>query len=294
MIRAVLVIVTYNRLALLKECLSFANDQLVKYEKIIVINNNSSDGTADYLDGLNNIQVVHMSENIGGAGGFCEGMRRAYETDCDWITVIDDDAMLDKEYLKNISSFVESNPEVKAVSGHVFTNNKTSLGFARRLVVNSYGEAISFCVPISEYKNDYFWCDEVTFCGLTFSKKLIDKIGYPNDRFFIYYDDTEYSHRIRECTQIACITNACINHKVNKSIPSDWKQYYSVRNELYMIKKHFGVRAAIIKTLELEKKVYEFLNSSQQIKYRKRVIIDGTIDAWLGRLGKNKKYQPKY
>ena len=43
------VIVTYNRLSLLKECISALKNQTYKINKIYIINNNSTDGTSDYL-----------------------------------------------------------------------------------------------------------------------------------------------------------------------------------------------------------------------------------------------------
>jgi glycosyltransferase involved in cell wall biosynthesis len=53
------VIVTYNRLSLLKECISALKNQTYKINKIYIINNNSTDGTSDYLQELIADSVCH-------------------------------------------------------------------------------------------------------------------------------------------------------------------------------------------------------------------------------------------
>ena len=100
------VIVTYNRLNLLKECISCVLTQTLPANEIFIINNCSTDGTTDYLNDVSktekNIFVNHQAENLGGAGGFYVGVEQAVKGRSDWIVIIDDDAMLDKNYLLNI------------------------------------------------------------------------------------------------------------------------------------------------------------------------------------------------
>ena len=66
------IIVTHNRLPLLKECLGAVEAQSYPVDKIIVIDNCSTDGTEDFLARQDNrrIEVIRLPQNIGGAGGF--------------------------------------------------------------------------------------------------------------------------------------------------------------------------------------------------------------------------------
>jgi GT2 family glycosyltransferase len=84
------VLVTYNRLYLLKECLTSLRKQTYKPDKIIIINNDSTDGTTDWLDEQTDLEVIHQA-NLGGAGGFYTGIKLAYEQGFDFIWVMDDD-----------------------------------------------------------------------------------------------------------------------------------------------------------------------------------------------------------
>ena len=92
------VVVTYNRKELLKECIDAILNQSVPVEKLILIDNNSTDGTNEYLEEygyMKNpvIEYKRLSENIGGAGGFYEGMKLARSYSPDWIWIMDDDTV---------------------------------------------------------------------------------------------------------------------------------------------------------------------------------------------------------
>ena len=76
-------IVTYNRLELLKECIRQVLSQTVPFSYICIVDNHSTDGTGEYLDELVSetasskeqgaeFHILHLSENIGGAGGFAK------------------------------------------------------------------------------------------------------------------------------------------------------------------------------------------------------------------------------
>ena len=63
------VIVTYNRVNDLKNCVNSLRRQTYKYFDILVVNNGSTDGTKEFVDSLEDIIVIHQ-DNLGGAGGF--------------------------------------------------------------------------------------------------------------------------------------------------------------------------------------------------------------------------------
>ena len=97
--RVAVVVVTYNRKALLVECLEALLNQTHAPERILVIDNAATDGTPELLAqmGLLNepsIWYQRLEENLGGAGGFEIGMRLAYShLDCDWFWLMDDDTI---------------------------------------------------------------------------------------------------------------------------------------------------------------------------------------------------------
>ncbi|WP_252902688.1 glycosyltransferase [Paucilactobacillus hokkaidonensis] len=73
------VVVTYNKIDLLKECISRLEKQTFLLNHLIVVDNASTDGTGDYLDQISksnsSVIPIYLLNNIGGAGGFNAGIK---------------------------------------------------------------------------------------------------------------------------------------------------------------------------------------------------------------------------
>ena len=83
------VVVTYNRLELLKLTIEKLLGQNRKLDEVIIINNASTDGTKEFLESLGDkITYVSLEKNLGGAGGFSEGIRKAYENGHDYFWIM--------------------------------------------------------------------------------------------------------------------------------------------------------------------------------------------------------------
>lgn len=103
------VVVTYNRINLLKrtvDCLR-ANGTV---NEIVVVNNGSTDGTAEWLDTQADIHVIHQ-ENVGGSGGFYTGIDYAYNSGADWIWCMDDDVFPRADCMERLLEHID-NPEI--------------------------------------------------------------------------------------------------------------------------------------------------------------------------------------
>lgn len=227
------VIVTYNRLNLLKECLECVENQTLKFNSIVLVNNCSTDGTTDFLNQYCNnrddIILINTEKNLGGSGGFELGVKKSPQRS-DYVLLIDDDAMLDSRYLQEIDNHIDN--RILAYSGTIRTGGVIDTSHRRRLKNNVLMTKAD--VPVEEYEKDSFLFDLATFCGLMVSKKIIDKIGNPKGEYFIWYDDTEYCFRIMKYTKIKNINSAHINHKTKilNEPELNWKSYYGYRNQI--------------------------------------------------------------
>ncbi|GAA6756682.1 hypothetical protein Thermus77420_21580 [Thermus thalpophilus] len=106
--RVCAVIVTHNRKELLRECLRAVLAQTRPVDHILVVDNASTDGTADMLrEEFSQVEVLRLPENQGGAGGFHEGMKRAYELGYEWMWLMDDDALPSRTALEELLLFSE-------------------------------------------------------------------------------------------------------------------------------------------------------------------------------------------
>lgn len=239
------IIVTYNRLALLKECVSCVLAQTEPFSNICIVDNHSSDGTADWLKTIQSpvqaetdscsgpfFDICRLDENIGGAGGFSYGIKRLAATDCDWLLIIDDDAMIAPDYVAELKKAVLTH-DYLVYSGTVTTKGAIDTSHRRFLKCPTF----MFYEPVPEtaYGTPSFEYDISTFCGLMVKTSLVREIGFPKTEYFIWFDDTEYCMRFHSQSRILNVNTAVLNHRT--APPGDapmvsWKNYYGFRNAI--------------------------------------------------------------
>ena len=78
------IVVTFNRLTLLQECIQALRDQTRRPDEIIVVDNSSTDGTREWLNAQLDLTVVRQG-NLGSSGGQQTGIKTAYQKGYDWF-----------------------------------------------------------------------------------------------------------------------------------------------------------------------------------------------------------------
>lgn len=192
------VVVTYNRKEMLLYCINAILAQTVAVSQLIIVDNNSTDGTEEFLKERHyfdqrNIIYRKLPENIGGAGGFYEGMKIARSMKADWVWIMDDDVIPEKSCLEEL---LNANAEINE-----------DVSFLASSIRNANGEAMN--VPklnrsqFTKYTDWYQYLDhgmvqivKATFVSLLINGEAIKKCGLPWAPFFIWGDDSEYTQRI--------------------------------------------------------------------------------------------------
>jgi len=239
------VVVTYNRLALLKDCIESLRRQTRKLDAIFVINNSSTDGTRDWLDQQSDLHVVHQ-ENGGGALGFYRGMKEAFNKGFDWIWMMDDD-------VEPLTTCLEEMLDANADANNAFQVLQPDRKFFNSDSEWRYGSEFNFKNPfkpeaIKPIKSSDFKDERIRkivsfpFEGPMFSREVIEKVGFADKRYFILYDDTDYSARVYKAGfKVGFAKNAIMIKKINNpamGISVDWKLYYQIRNQIILDRKH--------------------------------------------------------
>ena len=202
------IVVTYNRKKLLKSCIANLLNQSFKAD-VIVIDNMSTDGTYEMLEDLiANKRIIYHStgKNIGGAGGFYEGIKLAYKLNYDYFWLMDDDCIPQKDTLRNLLS------ADKKLNGNY--------GFLCSKVLWTDGNLCKMNVPKKSLfeKNNDFKTSIVpvkmgTFVSFFTNRKTVEKVGLPIKEFFIWGDDLEYSNRISNHFPSYLVNNSVVVHK---------------------------------------------------------------------------------
>lgn len=301
------VVVTYNRKTLLEECLTALLNQTRPLDEVIVIDNASTDGTEDIMrTRFADVTYVRLAENIGGAGGFHEGMKLAFEKGHDWIWVMDDDAIPLADALGQLVNCPMMHEEkVYAVASTVLQEDG-SISLVHRRLFNPK-KMIEVPVSVDKYLEDFFQVDMVSFVGPLISRKAIDEIGLPLKDFFIYNDDSEYSLRLRGRGTILTVSSSKILHRQrwddrwddsNRLAiirrPLSWKYYYASRNYIHLCKMHGRLSALFYG--KLLRQVLMEIGITLLFRHSKlksiKIIFWSTLDGFRGRLGKNINFLP--
>lgn len=200
MLNVACVVVTFNRKILLGECIQALLGQTYALKKIIIIDNNSTDGTDEMLSekGFTNMQqveYVRLPENIGGAGGFNKGLKHSFQDEFDWVWLMDDDTI---PYENALEKLIESIDIISDEKIGFLCSKVCSADLKMMNVPNISLQPDESQYPIwpKYLEHGIVAVECATFVSILVPQKAIKAIGYPWKEFFIWGDDTEYTLRI--------------------------------------------------------------------------------------------------
>lgn len=189
------VVVTYNRIELLKESIQSLRSQTHNFDEIIVINNSSTDGTLNWLQTQTDLTVI-TQENLGSGGGQHTGIKYAYENGYDWIWCMDDDLVVYPNCLQTLVEFLKKNnlkigtlqPLKLSDPNGIIHHGADFIELNTLKIIDVY-ETVQI--------KGFYLTNAICFEGVLINRNVVKKIGLPRRDFFITNDDREFSLRIR-------------------------------------------------------------------------------------------------
>ncbi len=302
------VIVTYNRLDKLKIALKSYENQTVKPKYILVVNNNSTDGTKEYLDNWKQDQigiqknVVNLDKNTGGSGGFYEGLKNSLNLDAEWIWVADDDAYPKEDAFKIAQKYIEDHEDSKknlsAICGTVLKSDGKTIDCShrRRIYTTLFNRIAQPYSKPKDYEQEEFEINGFSYVGTMINKEKLKQTELTKRDYFIYYDDTEHSYRLSKIGKIVCVSKIKVVHDAPHSQMNEivkWKLYYLVRNTLDFIRCNFDKKHFKVECYEVPFKfrIAVFLFGKDK-KYGYQMIREAVKDAKRGKRGLHDIYKP--
>jgi GT2 family glycosyltransferase len=232
-----ILVLNYNGKHLLKPCLDSVFEQKFTDYELIVVDNNSSDGSAAYIkENFPKAKLVKNAENF----GFARGNNRGIEV-CrgEWIFFLNNDTTLAKDCLEFLFKHIE-NREAKQL---VFMPLMLKADFPEQ--IDSAGDELYPWGYAGKYKNAFANFREIALacCGAAvFNRELLRKLNGFDDDFFLYYEDVDLSLRARHSgAEIWLVPQAKVLHKGSATVGkrSSQRLYYIERNRFWAKLKNF-------------------------------------------------------
>lgn len=263
------IVVTYNRKALLMDCLAALLAQSRQLDIIFILDNASTDGTGEQLRDCGylahpRIRYQHMSQNLGGAGGFRKGMECAFQDGYDYLWIMDDDVEPKPDALERMIPFVWREDISALANLKIDPDGNFQPASLGTFTWSPFRDLVKSISP-GDYENKQsVEIQFSSFVGLLVSRRSIEQVGLPHPDFFIHGDDCEYCCRLLQAGRILLIPDSVIIHNSPRVFPVRKRllmlsaapatlqfsclKYYGDRNFTWTVKKHsrFGWLWAVI------------------------------------------------
>lgn len=234
------VIVTYNRKGLLRECLSAVLSQTRCPDHVLVVDNASTDGTSEMLkEEFSQVEILRLPENQGGAGGFHEGMKRAYEAGYDWIWLMDDDTIPDKKALVELELAAQALEE-KVKQPFILASKVEWTDGALHPMNIANVKTNDYDLLIRTIELSFLSIRSASFVSLLIHCQAVASYGLPIKEYFIWNDDVEYTARILKSELGVLVPASRVVHKTSHKYHSldgakPERFYYEIRNKLWIL-----------------------------------------------------------
>ena len=211
---------------------------------IILVDNNSTDGSLEKIkkwtnDQVFNIHIISLKENRGFSGGNNAGMEYALNQSADYIMLLNNDTLVTPEFFSIMLKAAEKDKNIGIVGGLIrYFPEKNNIWFNGGTIDWFKGAFYHDHRLSSEIKESQF----ITGCLMLIRGEALKKSGGFDDQYFLNVEDVDLSFRIHQLGyRLDVESDSLIYHKVSRTIGgggSKLHHYYFHRNRLLFFKKN--------------------------------------------------------
>jgi GT2 family glycosyltransferase len=232
-----IVILNYNGLEVLKKCLTSVFKIDYPNWEIVLVDNNSSDGSLEMAKtNFSKAIFIKNEENLGFAAGNNVGIKFALERAADFILILNSDVEVEKNFLTQLIDTVAENEKIGLASPVIFDGRTKEIWF-------SGGHIDWWRVKTVHEKNiqteRFFNSSFITGCAMLIRAAVFKKIGLLDEDFFLYWEDADFSLKSRKVDfQNVVVSSSWIYHWEKSRANPENKTYWLVVSGLIFFRKN--------------------------------------------------------
>jgi GT2 family glycosyltransferase len=231
------VIATYNNQKSIDKCLSslFQNQNPNLFQnKIIIIDNHSKDKTVEFTKKKysSRVKILQNDSNRGFASAVNQVIQKDFkERNPDCFFLLNPDAWLEKKCLSLLTKEFRQNKSADIISPKIKNQAGKTIfrgGKIRWLDFKAVHCFSKNCQP-----------DYITGASMLIKSKVFSKIGFFDERFFLYYEDADFCQRAKKGGfKMKIIKKAVAYHNESQSSSSEIKNHHLVKSGALFFHKH--------------------------------------------------------
>ncbi len=242
------IIVCYNGAKFLPELFASLDKTIMPNGvefKTVVVDNASTDDSLSYLKTLNNIHLIESKTNAGFAEGNNIGLRYALENGANFVFLLNQDTVVDQNWLQEIMETAKKHPEAGAIQSLLLLHNQDET--APKLI-NSWGNELhflgfGFAGGLKKlFKPDVLTAKSITYASgaaVLFRSEALKKIGLFDASYFLYHEDTDLSLRLRISGHDIILSPKSIIYHKYKFGPNQITYYHLEKNRLRVLLEYY-------------------------------------------------------
>lgn len=221
---------------------------------ILVVDNASSDGSVELLQQQyresagEQVEYIILDKNYGFAAANNRGIERAGELGADYVLLLNNDTEIAPNMLEQLEACADRHPGCMIVPKIYYSDNRDriwSAGGSVSPIIRKVSHDGLDQIDSGQFEEERK-IEFATGCCLLIPMSVLKRTGGLDERYFLYYEDTEYSFRLKKMgISIYFCPKACLYHKVGGSsmgVQSPLCAYYISRNWLVCNRQYLGGR----------------------------------------------------
>lgn len=239
--RVTIIILNYNGLSLTEDCLRSLQEVDYPEWRAIVVDNGSARDERRELEARfgGRFEFIRSETSLGYCGGNNLGMRRALEGECDYLLWLNNDTTVDRGFLDELVGLMEAHPRAGAANPKILRHDDPSRVDAMGGDLNLWiARHVNYRRPRDVVRTDLRFVHGAAYF---LRREAAEQIGYLDEDFFAYWEESDYCLRLRRAGwHLACTPRSIVYHKGGQTTGflSNTYVYYMIRNGFLCMRKN--------------------------------------------------------